>query len=228
MPNSLASPPSPHIAPPSYPPVAMPPTPPIISAPSAALWFELPPCPPPPPLPLYIVPYPAPTAAGVRPRLDAARPARPQFRVGTQGSCRPCRPLVAGGVSPHPWAPLRMGGVGSPPDGAATLLLSTVALALAAGAASLWQWRRPDGDSRGRAAAPSRPPCAVCGGSRVVECPSCGGMASYISGGRGYPCKSCCAAGPGGTVICRACYEGDPYDLEGIRRIVNEATRPGE
>lgn len=131
-------------------------------------------------------------------------------------------------MSPHPRAPLRMSGVGLPPDGAATLLLPTLALTASAAAAAVWQWRRLDGDGRGRAATPLQPPCAVCGGSRVVECPSCGGMASYISGGRGYPCKSCCAAGPGGKVICRACYEGDPYDLQGIRRIVNEATRPGE
>lgn len=199
---------------------AMSPSPPTVSA--------LPPCPPPPPLPLYIVPYPARTAAGARPLLDAARPARPQFRVGTREGCRRCRPPAAGGLSPHPSAPLRMGGGGWLPDGAATLLLPTGALAVATTVAALWQWRRTDGDARGRAAAPPRPPCAVCGGSRVVECPSCGGMASYISGGRGYPCKSCCAAGTGGKVICRACYEGDPYDLEGIRRIVDEATRPGE
>jgi len=69
--------------------------------------------------------------------------------------------------------------------------------------------------------APPPSPCTVCDDRRVVDCPSCGGLGSYISNGRGYPCSSCRAKG---RVLCRVCYTGDPYDVVGIRRIVDEAT----
>ena len=58
--------------------------------------------------------------------------------------------------------------------------------------------------------------CDACEGSRSVGCPRCDGLGGYEAmGGVAVACKSCRGTG---RVVCRACFVGDGYDIEAIRR----------
>lgn len=57
-------------------------------------------------------------------------------------------------------------------------------------------------------------PCGVCNGTEVAGCPNCDGMGRYVSYGMETECKACRGAG---QVVCRACFEGDPWNLEAVR-----------
>lgn len=62
--------------------------------------------------------------------------------------------------------------------------------------------------------------CAACGNERVVACGNCDGVGSYITYGRTVQCNCCKGTG---LVICRECFAGDPWDIEGIRATVRAA-----
>jgi len=81
-------------------------------------------------------------------------------------------------------------------------------------------------------------PCESCGGSQMALCPACDGDGGYDAvyklpdlpsmpdgsrptGKMRCACNSCAGRG---TVICRECFSGDPYDLEAIRAIMR--TKP--
>ena len=58
-------------------------------------------------------------------------------------------------------------------------------------------------------------PCEVCNGTEVVGCPNCDdGQGYYVSYGQQTECKACRGSG---QVVCRACFKGDPWDLEAVR-----------
>ncbi|EOD29931.1 hypothetical protein EMIHUDRAFT_456668 [Emiliania huxleyi CCMP1516] len=58
--------------------------------------------------------------------------------------------------------------------------------------------------------------CGECGGSRRVRCPTCNGRGGYEAmGGVPVACKSCRSTG---RVVCRACFVGDGFDIDAIRR----------
>ncbi len=57
-------------------------------------------------------------------------------------------------------------------------------------------------------------PCEVCNNTEVVGCPNCDGQGYYVSYGMETECKACRGSG---QVVCRACFKGDPWDLERIR-----------
>ena len=58
--------------------------------------------------------------------------------------------------------------------------------------------------------------CEVCGDARAVPCPSCDGAGGYeAAGGVAVACPSCRSTG---RVVCRACFVGDGYDIDKIRR----------
>ena len=57
-------------------------------------------------------------------------------------------------------------------------------------------------------------PCEVCNGTEVVDCPNCDGMGRYVTYGTETECKACRGSG---QVVCRACFKGDPWDLEAVR-----------
>jgi hypothetical protein len=57
-------------------------------------------------------------------------------------------------------------------------------------------------------------PCEVCNGTDVVSCPNCDGQGYYVSYGMETECKACRGSG---QVVCRACFKGDPWDLEAVR-----------
>ena len=57
-------------------------------------------------------------------------------------------------------------------------------------------------------------PCEVCNGTEVVGCPNCDGKGRYVTYGTETACKACRGSG---QVVCRACFKGDPWDLEGVR-----------
>ena len=63
--------------------------------------------------------------------------------------------------------------------------------------------------------------CESCGDTRAVQCPNCAGLGGYLAMGdvgelgRWSSCRACRSTG---RVICRACFVGDGWDLEGIRR----------
>ena len=57
-------------------------------------------------------------------------------------------------------------------------------------------------------------PCEVCNGTEVVGCPNCDGKGRYVTYGTETECKACRGSG---QVVCRACFRGDPWDLEGVR-----------
>ena len=57
-------------------------------------------------------------------------------------------------------------------------------------------------------------PCEVCNGTEVVGCPNCDGQGYYESYGQQTQCKACRGSG---QVVCRACFEGDPWDLDAVR-----------
>ena len=56
-------------------------------------------------------------------------------------------------------------------------------------------------------------PCRTCNGTEVVGCPNCDG-GYYVSYGMETECKACRGSG---QVVCRACFKGDPWDLEAVR-----------
>jgi hypothetical protein len=56
-------------------------------------------------------------------------------------------------------------------------------------------------------------PCGVCNGTECVSCPNCDG-GYYVSYGMETECKACRGSG---QVVCRACFRGDPWDLEAVR-----------
>lgn len=64
--------------------------------------------------------------------------------------------------------------------------------------------------------------CPDCQGTRRVMCPNCDGVGTYVAmGGRTVKCTSCNGRG---FVMCRTCfdlYDDDPYDIGGIREIMN-------
>ena len=64
--------------------------------------------------------------------------------------------------------------------------------------------------------------CPDCQGTRRVMCPNCDGVGTYLAmGNRTVKCTSCNGRG---FVICRSCfdlYDDDPYDIDGIREIMN-------
>jgi DnaJ-class molecular chaperone len=62
--------------------------------------------------------------------------------------------------------------------------------------------------------------CAACNNERVVGCGNCDGVGSYVTYGRTVQCPVCKGTG---LVICRDCFNGDPYDIEGIRATVRAA-----
>ena len=57
-------------------------------------------------------------------------------------------------------------------------------------------------------------PCEVCNGTEVVGCPNCDGKGRYVTYGTETECKACRGSG---QVVCRACFKGDPWDLEAVR-----------
>ena len=57
-------------------------------------------------------------------------------------------------------------------------------------------------------------PCEVCNGTEVAGCPNCDGLGSYVSYDQQIQCKACRGSG---QVVCRACFKGDPWDLEAVR-----------
>jgi hypothetical protein len=56
--------------------------------------------------------------------------------------------------------------------------------------------------------------CRECAGLGAVGCPNCEAAGWYEASGRRVQC-SCCKGR--GRVVCRACFKGDPYDVEAIR-----------
>lgn len=62
--------------------------------------------------------------------------------------------------------------------------------------------------------------CAACGNERVVACINCDGIGSYVTYGRIVICPACKGTG---LTICRDCFNGDPWDIEGIRATVRAA-----
>ena len=64
--------------------------------------------------------------------------------------------------------------------------------------------------------------CPDCQGTRRVMCPNCDGVGTYVAmGGKTVKCTSCNGRG---FVMCRTCfdlYDDDPYDISGIREIMN-------
>jgi len=64
--------------------------------------------------------------------------------------------------------------------------------------------------------------CSECQDTRRTMCPNCDGIGTYVAmGNRTVRCTSCNARG---FVICRSCfdqYDDDPYDIDGIREIMN-------
>jgi hypothetical protein len=76
--------------------------------------------------------------------------------------------------------------------------------------------------------------CASCAGSEMVPCPACDGRGLYHCsfkipdvpslpdgtrpmGRMQVTCKSCSGRG---MVVCRECFDGDPYDLEVVRQLM--------
>ena len=57
-------------------------------------------------------------------------------------------------------------------------------------------------------------PCEVCNGTEVVGCPNCDAKGRYVSYGMETECKACRGSG---QVVCRACFNGDPWDLKAVR-----------
>ena len=58
--------------------------------------------------------------------------------------------------------------------------------------------------------------CDVCEDARRTPCPNCDGEGGYVAqGGVAVSCKACRGTG---RVVCRACFTGDGYDIEQIRR----------
>ena len=57
-------------------------------------------------------------------------------------------------------------------------------------------------------------PCEVCNNTEVVGCPNCDGQGYYVSYGQQTQCKACRGSG---QVVCRACFKGDPWDLDAVR-----------
>ena len=57
-------------------------------------------------------------------------------------------------------------------------------------------------------------PCPNCNGAEVVGCPNCDGQGYYVSYDQQIQCKACRGSG---QVVCRACFRGDPWDLEAVR-----------
>ena len=67
--------------------------------------------------------------------------------------------------------------------------------------------------ARGRSTPPSA--CTTCAGSGAVPCPNCEGEGWYVAmGDVRVECKCCRGSG---QVLCRACYDGDPWSLEEAR-----------
>ena len=59
-------------------------------------------------------------------------------------------------------------------------------------------------------------PCDVCNGTTVIGCPNCDGKGRYLAmGGVETECKACRGSG---QVVCRACFQGNPWDLEAVRK----------
>ncbi|CAM9275757.1 unnamed protein product [Discosporangium mesarthrocarpum] len=56
--------------------------------------------------------------------------------------------------------------------------------------------------------------CSVCFGTQLQPCPNCDGKGGYESYGKYVKCKCCDSSG---NIICRSCFKGDPWDVEGIR-----------
>ena len=57
-------------------------------------------------------------------------------------------------------------------------------------------------------------PCEVCNGTEIVGCPNCDGNGRYVTYGMETECKACRGSG---QVVCRACFKGDPWDLDAVR-----------
>ena len=57
-------------------------------------------------------------------------------------------------------------------------------------------------------------PCEVCNGTEIVGCPNCDGDGRYVTYGMETECKACRGSG---QVVCRACFKGDPWDLDAVR-----------
>jgi ferredoxin len=82
--------------------------------------------------------------------------------------------------------------------------------------------------SAGAASEAGAQPCGNCGGSQMAPCPACDAVGYYECtyrlpdererlGTMEVVCASCKGRG---TVICRACFRGDPYDLEAVREVM--------
>jgi len=57
--------------------------------------------------------------------------------------------------------------------------------------------------------------CGTCAGTTRVGCPNCDGAGSYVAmGDRTVQCRACRGSG---LVVCRDCFDGDPWDLEAVR-----------
>lgn len=80
--------------------------------------------------------------------------------------------------------------------------------------------RAARGRRRRRQQEQAREACDDCQGDEVVGCPNCDAQGTYVTYGRLVECKCCKGTG---LVICRACFNGDPYDMEGIREKVQRA-----
>ena len=58
--------------------------------------------------------------------------------------------------------------------------------------------------------------CEYCADTHMIACPNCDGSGGYTAmGGVSVACKACRSTG---KVICRACFTGDGYDIEAIRK----------
>lgn len=64
--------------------------------------------------------------------------------------------------------------------------------------------------------------CHGCNNEKIVPCPNCDGHGSYFSYGQVTACNSCRTQG---FVVCRACFQGDPYDIEAIRADVDRRVK---
>jgi len=84
------------------------------------------------------------------------------------------------------------------------------------GAGHLPHWDAPEATAAALGAWLAAPAweCEACGNSEAVGCPNCDALGYYVAYSRRVTC-SCCHGR--GRVVCRACFRGDPWDIDGVR-----------